>query len=121
MKMFQTFAAVCAVAIPSLVLAAQPSQSMHVHVPFSFIVAGQEFAPGDYTVQASDNGVAMVQGAGHAAVALTVPTGGFNRGIAPALRFVKSQNRQYLVGIDGETTRDIPLRAVAQTTSALAR
>jgi len=36
---------------------ASSSQALQVHVPFSFMLAGEEFAPGNYRVQQNDNGL----------------------------------------------------------------
>jgi hypothetical protein len=110
MKFLRKLCALGALALPSIVSAASPNQTLHVHVPFAFIVAGQEFAAGDYQVVQADNGVVLVQGNGKAAAAISTPSGLLRPGAPSGLRFSPSGQRQYLVGvqIQGESSRSIP-------------
>ena len=115
MKLFKTIYTFGVLAIPSALSAASPSQSLQVHVPFSFVMAGQEFNPGNYRVQQNDNGIVFVQGNGKAAMALSTP-GSFGKPGAPSsLQFTSDQEREYLTGIhvEGEPSRAIPARLEA--------
>jgi len=102
MKLFNTLGAIGVLAFAALSPAATIADSMRVHVPFAFVVAGQEFAPGDYTVRQTDSGIVSVQGAGKAAMTLSLPAQNI-AGNAPGLRFANSEQKRYLVGIQGET------------------
>lgn len=106
MKLFKTFLAASALAVPSAVLAASPTSTLSVHVPFSFTMAGQDFEPGDYRVQQSDNGVICIQGSGKAAMAISVPGSPAKSGAPSALQF----NSGHLVGIqiEGAEIRLLP-------------
>jgi regulator of RNase E activity RraA len=73
MKLFRTIFALSGFVLPSIVSASSSSQILQVHVPFSFVMAGQEFNPGDYRVQQNDNGIVFIQGNGKAAMALSAP------------------------------------------------
>ncbi len=113
MKLFRTIYAFGVLAIPSLVAAASSSQILQVHVPFSFVMAGQEFNPGDYRIQQSDNGIVLVQGNGKAAMALSAPCSFGKTGSPSSLQFNGNQEHEYLVGfhIEGEPSRAIPVRS----------
>ena len=54
-------------------LSASAAERLRVNVPFSFVMAGLEFQPGQYTVDESNTGVLTVQGEGHGAAVLTIP------------------------------------------------
>jgi hypothetical protein len=98
MKLFQTFGVLLAVAFA---VSAETRDTLRVHVPFTFVVAGQEFSPGDYVVNETDSGVVSVQGGGKAAMVLTYPSV-TNYGVA-GLRFTKSGEKLYLVGVQSQT------------------
>ena len=85
---------------------------MQVHVPFSFVMAGQEFNPGDYRVQQNDDGIVLVQGNGKAAMALSLPYNLGKPGAPSSLQFTSNQQHEYLVGVhvEGEPSRAIPVR-----------
>ena len=105
-------------AIGALVFAAASpaaiADSMRVHVPFAFVVAGQEFAPGDYIVRQSESGIVSVQGAGKAALTISYPAA-TAPGKAPGLRFTKTEQKAYLVGVQGEElSRSIPVHTYGQ-------
>src|ERR1700728_480200 len=102
MKLFNTLGAIGLLAFAAASPAATIADSMRVHVPFAFVVAGQQFAAGDYTVCQSDSGIVTVQGAGKAAMTLSYPAEAV-RGDAPGLRFTGSEQKRYLVGVQGET------------------
>lgn len=110
MKLFNTLGTISLLGFAAAASpAASIANSMRVHVPFAFVVAGQEFAAGDYTVSQSDSGIVCVQGAGKAAMALSYPAATVPR-TAPGLRFTRSEQREYLVGIHGEElARSIPV------------
>ena len=98
MKLFQTFMAASVLAAPSAVLAASSTSTLSVHVPFSFTMAGQDFEPGDYRVQQSDNGVICIQGSGKAAMAISVPGNPTKAGASSALQF----SSKHLIGVQVE-------------------
>ena len=109
MKLFKMFGTVLALGLPTFLWAASTGQTLLVHVPFAFMLAGQQFAPGEYRVQESDNGIVLVQGNGKAAATLSIPTGATKPGAAPGLRFVSSEEKEYLVGIQGEAARTLTI------------
>lgn len=110
MKLFYTLGVFLAFAFAAAVSAGEPRDVMRVHVPFAFVVAGQEFAPGDYTVQQSDGGIVWVQGGGKAAIALSYPASHASAGSVSGLRFTKAGQKEYLVGVQyQELTRAIPI------------
>jgi hypothetical protein len=113
MKLFLKLGAIGLSAFATVASAAI-ADSMRVHVPFAFVVAGQEFAAGDYTVEQSDTGIVLVQGAGNAAMAMGIPADPVLTK-SPGLQFTGSQQKRYLVGVQGLTlARSIPLPASAQ-------
>ena len=113
MKLFKIICSLSlsALALPVLVSAASSSQTLQVHVPFSFTMAGEEFAPGDYRVQQNDNGIMSVQGNGKAAMALTSPSRSGKPGTPASLQFTGDQQHEYLVGIhvEGVPDRALPV------------
>lgn len=120
MKLFHTLGALGVLAFAALSPAATIADSMRVHVPFAFVVAGQEFAPGDYTVRQSDTGIVSVQGDGKSAMTLSYPAQA--AATSPGLRFARSEQKRYLVGIQGEAlARSIPVPLAAQRKLTLAR
>jgi hypothetical protein len=120
MKLFHTFGAIGLLAF-AVTSPAAIADSMRVHVPFAFVVAGQEFAPGDYTVRQSDSGVVSVQGGGKAALTISYPAEA-ERGAAPGLRFAGSEQKRYLVGVQGEElARSIPVHTYSQRKLTLTR
>jgi hypothetical protein len=90
-------------------LSASAAEHLRVHVPFSFVLAGLEFQPGQYTVEANNSGVLLVTGEGRGAAVLTIP-GDTSKASTPAsLRFVTDGKEYHLVGVqmDGETNRTV--------------
>jgi hypothetical protein len=89
---------------------ASASQLLRVNVPFSFVLAGQQFAAGEYKVEQTTNGVIIVQGAGQAAAVLSIPAE-LRAHSTTGLTFTTSQSREYLVGVqvEGESNRAIPV------------
>jgi hypothetical protein len=121
MKLFHTLGAIGLLAFAAASAPAAIADSMRVHVPFAFVVAGQQFAPGDYTVTQSDTGIVSVQGAGHGAMALSFPAEPVP-GNAPGLRFTASSETRYLVGVQGEAlARFIPVPTSPQRKLTLTR
>ena len=102
MKLFATLLAASALAVPSSVLAASPANTLSVHVPFAFVMAGQQFDAGDYRVHQSDNGVICVQGEGKAAMAISVPSSTAKPGAPSSLQFSKDDEQEHLVGVQWE-------------------
>jgi len=103
---FQTLALTGVLAISGAVFTASAEEHLSVRVPFSFVVAGKSFAPGQYQVDESNNGVIIVQGAGQAAAVLSVPNEYPKTGSSTGLRFT---NAHQLVGVqvEGEVGRSI--------------
>jgi hypothetical protein len=113
MKLFRTICACGVLALSSLASAASSGQALQVHVPFAFVMAGQEFNPGDYRVQQTDTGIVFVQGNGKAAMALSSPSSLGKPGAPSSLQFASDQQKQkeYLVGVhvEGEPRRTLPV------------
>lgn len=109
MKLFQALFVVGSAALPALLPAASPYDSIYVHVPFEFVAAGQSFSPGDYRVQRADSGLILIQGNGKAAATISVPGSLAKPGTATGLRFSSDGQREHLVSVqvEGETTRSI--------------
>jgi len=115
MKMFKTLGLLGVLATGSLVEASEHSHLLRVTVPFSFVVAGQRFQPGEYFVTENANGVITVQGAGKAAAVLSIPMTAPKEGQTSALRFIDNAERDLVsVAMEGEGTRGVPVRAVEQ-------
>ncbi len=102
MKLFKTFAAATAFAVPSSLLAASPTNTLSAHVPFAFVMAGQQFEAGDYQVHQSGSGVIRVQGQGKAAMAISVPSSAPKAGAPSALQFTKEEAQARLIGVQME-------------------
>ena len=109
MKLFQALFVVGSAALPALLPAASPYDSIYVHVPFEFVAAGQSFSPGDYRIHRSDSGLILIQGNGKAAATISVPGSVAKPGTATGLTFSSDGERQHLVSVqvEGETTRSI--------------
>ena len=114
MKLFKLFGLAGAFATAALLPAASTGETMHVKVPFAFVVAGTQFAPGDYVISENEDGVILVQGGGKGAMALSTPAGPSKAGGGSNLKFASSARQLHLVAIeeDGLTTRTLPVRAV---------
>jgi hypothetical protein len=110
LRTFKTIALASALGIAGAALPASASQVLRVKVPFSFVLAGQEFSAGQYRVDQSDNGLIIVQGEGRAVAVLSIPSDLAKPSDTSSLRFSKSESRAYLVGVqvEGEGTRAIP-------------
>jgi hypothetical protein len=109
MKLFQALFVVGSAALPALLPAASPYDSIYVHVPFEFVAAGQSFSPGDYRIQRADSGLILIQGNGKAAATISIPGSMAKPGTATGLRFSSDGEREHLVSVqvEGETTRSI--------------
>ena len=109
MKLFQALFVAGSAAIPALLSAASPYDSISAHVPFAFTAAGQSFSPGDYRVQTSDSGLILIQGNGKAAAAISVPGSMAKPGTPTALRFSTDGEHEHLIAVqvEGEPTRTI--------------
>ena len=110
MKLFQTLFAASVLAVPSAVLAASSTSALSVHVPFAFVMSGQQFEPGDYRVEQSDSGVICVRGSGKAVMAISVPSSMTKPGAPSALQFESMEAHEHLVGVqvEGAELRLIP-------------
>ena len=116
MKIAKNLMALGVLALPTFLSAASTVQAIRVHVPFAFVIAGKEFKPGDYIVQADDNGIVSVLGGGKGVLALSVPANSGRSSAAPGLIFTKKDQREYLIGVQSDSTngsRAIPVRAEA--------
>jgi hypothetical protein len=102
MKLFQALLVVGSAALPALLSAASPYDSLYVHVPFKFIAAGQNFPAGDYRVQSAENGVVLIQGSGRAAATISVPGAMPKAGTTTGLKFSSDGQREHLVGVQIE-------------------
>ena len=109
MKLFKTLLVAGCVALPALLPAASPYDSLYVHVPFAFVAADQIFPAGDYRVTRADNGLILIQGNGKAAAAISIPGALAKPGAATGLRFASDGQRKRLVSVqvEGEATRSI--------------
>ena len=109
MKLFHKLLVTSALILPGLVNAASTSRMLQVHVPFAFMVGSQAFGAGNYRIQQTESGVIYVQGEGKSAVAISSPSEG-KLGSSSTLRFISSQQHEYLVGVQAEGA---PSRAIA--------
>jgi hypothetical protein len=114
MKLFKTLGLLSALAFAVSAPAAPVGNGMRVHVPFTFVLAGQEFAPGDYMVSQTESGVVLVRGSDRGAFALSYPASA-PPDANPGLRFTKSGEKEYLVGVQNQDlTRSIPIHVSDQ-------
>ena len=93
-------------------------------VPFPFVIRGQQFAAGRYSLS-NEEGVLMVRGIDRsgAVVTLTVATGGHDPiGDQPALVFVRSENEYRLSQVWPSSTEGLAIQdpAVVQHRASLA-
>jgi hypothetical protein len=102
----------------TIVSASEIAETIQGTVPFSFVVGSKVFPAGEYTFKETNSGVIVVQGAGTAALALTIPAN-MKPGSLPALRFTPSNGRTYLVGVEGANmSRELPLHVTETRTLA---
>ncbi len=122
MKMFTTFGAFAALALASSAGAAEYSHHLKVTVPFSFVVAGQQFAAGQYEIKESENGIITVQGQGKAAAVISTPSEIAKPGETSRLSFTSNESREYLSGVsvEGEVSRAVPTPVVTERKLTLA-
>ena len=122
MKMFKTIRILGVLASAGAAYAAD-SHHIHANVPFAFVVAGQQFAPGAYNVTETSTGVLTVQGEGKAAVVISTPLDLSKPGDSSTLSFRNTNSRVYLSGvsIEGQGTRSVPVRVSAERNVALTR
>lgn len=102
MKLFYMWGVWIALTFAVTAPAAEAHDTLRAHVPFAFVVAGQEFAAGDYTVHESDSGIVWLQGSGKAAIVLSYPAVPTAPGSAAGLLFTKSGQKEYLVGVQSQ-------------------
>lgn len=115
MKMFKAIGLLGVLASGSLIEAADYSHSLRVNVPFSFVVAGQKFAAGQYDVKETETGLITVQGEGKAAAVISTPLEAPKPGVTPALRFKSNDTRDLVsVAMEGEGRRAIPVHSVTE-------
>ncbi len=79
-------ALIAAAAMPAMA----ESSTLHVTVPFTFVVNGEKFAAGDYSVsEGSESGILLIQNrtSGHAAAVLSVAGGMHGANPEPSLVF----------------------------------
>ena len=115
MKMFKTVILMGVLVSGSLVEASEYSHSLHVNVPFAFVVAGQQFAAGQYDVKETDTGIITVQGEGKAAAVISTPLQAPKPGMVSALRFTGDGNRDLVsVAVEGEGLRSVPVHPIQE-------
>ncbi len=116
MNMFRTLVTSGVFATASLAGAAEFHHNLRVNVPFAFVVAGQQFAPGQYEVKESNSGLIIVQGGGQAAAVLSTPGENAKTGDVSKLSFTSDNSREYLirVAVEGEQTRNVTVPALTQ-------
>jgi hypothetical protein len=102
MKLFQALFVAGSLALPALLSASSPYDTLSVHVPFEFVAAGQSFPAGDYRIHRADNGLILIQGNGKAAATITVPGSMMKPGDAAGLKFLSDGKREHLVGVQVE-------------------
>lgn len=108
--MIQAVGLLGALASGSLLEASDYSHSMRVNVPFSFVVAGQQFQAGEYDVRETTNGVITFQGAGKAIAVISSPLATPKWGEPAALRFSNTADREVVsVVLEGEGRRAVPV------------
>jgi len=96
--------------------AASTADSIHVNIPFSFVVAGKVFPAGQYIVQQSDSGIILVQGQKASAMALSIPGSPGKYDSVPSLHFTSSNGQEYLAAVDGySSTRAVPVPTETRT------
>lgn len=118
MKTLKTFS-IFALALAALATSAFANDSsMRIKVPFAFVVAGQQFAPGEYVITQNDMGVILVQGAGKGAMVISSPAAATASNHSSSLRFTNASDRLNLTTVEegGTAARSIPVRAVEQRT-----
>jgi hypothetical protein len=111
MKIFMTFGAFAGLALAGSAGAAEYSHYLKVNVPFSFVVAGQQFAAGQYDIKETENGIITVQGQGKAAAVISTPSQIAKPGETSRLSFTSDESREYLSGVsvEGEVSRAVPV------------
>ena len=118
MKVLHKIAVVSALALGTLPSIASAADYMRVNVPFAFVVAGKQFAPGEYVISQSDAGVILVQGGGNGAAVISTPASASVLSGGSSLHFTNSQEQLHHTSVSqqGGETRSIPVRAVDQRT-----
>ena len=121
MKLFKTFTILGVLASAGAAFGAENSHYLKVTVPFAFVVAGQQFTPGEYSVSQTETGIITVQGRGKAAAVLSTPFEASKYGETSGLHFTNNESREYLTGVsvEGEGTRAVPVH-LSQRTLTLA-
>ena len=109
MKMVKKVGALAVLALAGSAGAAEDCHYLRVNVPFSFVVAGQQFASGEYEIRETENGVITVQGQGKAAAVISTPSEMPKPGETSRLSFTSAQRREYLSGVsvEGEVSRAV--------------
>ncbi len=113
---------VSALGAASYASAAEAAYYLHVNVPFAFVVAGQQFAAGEYDIKETNTGIITVQGAGGAAEVLSTPLEAAKEGEHSRLRFTTTESGAHLVSVsvEGEGTRSVPAHLGQERKLALA-
>ena len=118
MKLAKNIGVFGALALGTFSSAAFAADNMRVNVPFSFVVAGQQFAPGQYVISQNEAGVIRVQGEGKGALVISTPGSAarFEHGSSVSITNAQAQFNLTTVSQEGELARAIPVRAVEQRT-----
>ncbi len=126
MKLFKTVGLIGVLVSGGLVEASEYSHSLRVNVPFAFVVAGQQFAAGQYDVKETENGVITVQGEGKAAAVISTPFEASKPGMTSALQFTGDGSRGdgsrdlVSVAVEGEGRRSVPVHTTQERKLTLA-
>jgi hypothetical protein len=108
--------------LPGSAFASATTHSLRVNVPFSFVVAGQNFSAGNYNVNETENGVVTVQGQGKAAAVITIPSGAATSKDGTCLRFTSDGHEEHLsaVEVQGYEKRAVPVNISSERKLTLA-
>lgn len=118
MKVSKTISVFGALALGVFSSAASAADYMRVNVPFAFVVAGQQFTPGEYIIKENESGVILVQGTRKAAMVISTPAAPASATSGSSLRFINSRAQLHLTTVTqaGEATRTIPVLPAEQRT-----
>jgi len=121
-KLLRGAGLVSALAAASFAGAAETAHYLRVNVPFAFVVAGQQFAAGEYDVRETDTGIITVQGAGGVAEVISTPLEAAKEGEHSRLRFTNTESGAHLVSVsvEGEGTRSVAVHSGQERKLALA-
>jgi hypothetical protein len=102
MKLFTLLTVSVFTALALAPVHAEDNNSLRIHVPFAFVVAGKALPPGDYTLQENnESGLVMVRGRGETgSVVLLTRSADAKTSDEPGVRFVSIDGQRYLDQIE---------------------